>query len=99
MMPRRYLVRIDLPDVNVLLALLDPMHPHHETANAWFAGPNRLPYVYLLGLFCASRTEVPWLRWARELRLLPSFLRTTICCTYCKDLAISCQAPIILCPG
>ena len=31
-------MRIELPDVNVLLALLDPMHPHHETANNWYAG-------------------------------------------------------------
>ncbi len=31
-------MRIELPDVNVLLALLDPMHPHHETANQWYAG-------------------------------------------------------------
>jgi toxin-antitoxin system PIN domain toxin len=31
-------MRIELPDVNVLLALLDPMHPHHDTANDWFAG-------------------------------------------------------------
>lgn len=31
-------MRIELPDVNVLLALLDPMHPHHEKANNWYAG-------------------------------------------------------------
>jgi len=29
-------VRIELPDVNVLLALLDPMHPRHEAANIWY---------------------------------------------------------------
>jgi len=27
-----------LLDVNVLLALLDPVHPHHAAAHAWFAG-------------------------------------------------------------
>jgi uncharacterized protein len=26
-----------LPDVNVVLALLDPMHLHHEEAHAWYA--------------------------------------------------------------
>ena len=31
-------MRIELPDVNVLLALLDPMHPHHEKANLWYVG-------------------------------------------------------------
>jgi toxin-antitoxin system PIN domain toxin len=31
-------MRIELPDVNVLLALLDPMHPHHEAANIWYTG-------------------------------------------------------------
>ena len=28
---------IHLPDVNVLVALFDPEHVHHETAHAWFA--------------------------------------------------------------
>jgi toxin-antitoxin system PIN domain toxin len=37
-MTRRCWLRIELPDVNVLLALLDPMHPHHETASRWYAG-------------------------------------------------------------
>ena len=27
-----------LLDVNVLLALLDPVHPHHEVAHDWFVG-------------------------------------------------------------
>jgi predicted nucleic acid-binding protein len=27
-----------LIDVNVLIALLDPRHVHHEPAHAWFAG-------------------------------------------------------------
>jgi toxin-antitoxin system PIN domain toxin len=30
-----------LLDVNVLLALSDPMHVHHETAHAWFAAVGR----------------------------------------------------------
>jgi uncharacterized protein len=30
-------VRIDLGDVNVLLALMDPVHVHHEAASQWFA--------------------------------------------------------------
>jgi toxin-antitoxin system PIN domain toxin len=30
-------VRIELPDINILLALVDPMHAHHETASQWFA--------------------------------------------------------------
>jgi toxin-antitoxin system PIN domain toxin len=31
---------IALLDVNVLVALFDPLHAHHETAHKWFA-PNR----------------------------------------------------------
>ena len=33
-----------LPDVNTLLALLDPMHVHHEAAHRWYASqsPSRL---------------------------------------------------------
>src|SRR4051794_15834937 len=38
MMTRRSCVRIQLPDVNVLLALLDPMHSHHDIANQWYDG-------------------------------------------------------------
>src|SRR5947199_10829309 len=30
-------VRIDLADVNVLLALIDPVHLYHEAASQWFA--------------------------------------------------------------
>jgi hypothetical protein len=33
--------RIDLPDVNVLVALFDPTHVHHEAAHAWFAEARR----------------------------------------------------------
>src|SRR5687768_6768268 len=29
-------VRIELPDISVLLALADPMHFHHEIASTWF---------------------------------------------------------------
>lgn len=29
-------MRIELPDVNVLLALVDPVHPHHEKATHWY---------------------------------------------------------------
>ena len=29
-------MRIDLADVNVLLALIDPVHVHHEAASQWF---------------------------------------------------------------
>lgn len=29
-------MRIDLADVNVLLALIDPVHVHHEGASQWF---------------------------------------------------------------
>jgi predicted nucleic acid-binding protein len=37
-------VKAFLPDVNALLALLDPMHLHHEAAHNWYAaqGPIRL---------------------------------------------------------
>jgi predicted nucleic acid-binding protein len=28
-----------LLDVNVLIALVDPRHVHHELAHRWFAGP------------------------------------------------------------
>lgn len=30
-----------LPDVNVLIALLDPLHVHHEHAHTWFGGLGR----------------------------------------------------------
>lgn len=30
-------VRIELADVNVLLALIDPVHLHHEAASQWYA--------------------------------------------------------------
>jgi len=29
-------MRIQLPDVNVLLALLNPLHPHYQIAKNWF---------------------------------------------------------------
>jgi len=29
-------MRIQLPDVNVLLALLNPSHPHYPVAKQWF---------------------------------------------------------------
>lgn len=32
---------LDLPDVNVLIALLHPDHVHHRAAHAWFATVNR----------------------------------------------------------
>jgi len=32
---------LDLPDVNVLVALLHPGHVHHQTAQRWFAGAAR----------------------------------------------------------
>jgi predicted nucleic acid-binding protein len=28
---------VELPDVNVLIALFDPAHIHHEPAHTWFA--------------------------------------------------------------
>lgn len=31
-----------LPDVNTLLALLDPMHIHHDAAHRWFAAESPL---------------------------------------------------------
>jgi toxin-antitoxin system PIN domain toxin len=30
-------VRIELPDINILLALTDPVHVHHQAASQWFA--------------------------------------------------------------
>jgi predicted nucleic acid-binding protein len=30
-----------LPDVNTLLAMLDPMHSHHESAHRWYAARKR----------------------------------------------------------
>ncbi len=29
---------IELPDVNVLIPLVDPMHPHHDKAHSWYSG-------------------------------------------------------------
>ncbi len=34
-----------LPDVNVLLALLDPLHVHHEAAHQWYARRSPLRVV------------------------------------------------------
>jgi predicted nucleic acid-binding protein len=34
-----------LPDVNTLLALLDPMHVHHEAAHQWYANQSPLRLV------------------------------------------------------
>ncbi len=35
-----------LPDVNTLLAMLDPMHSHHESAHRWYAA-RKLPRLVL----------------------------------------------------
>lgn len=34
-----------LLDVNVLIALLDPAHTHHDRAHAWFAGPAKEHWI------------------------------------------------------
>lgn len=34
-----------LPDVNVLIALIDPSHVHHERAHSWFASSGRTDWV------------------------------------------------------
>lgn len=34
-----------LLDVNVLIALIDPMHSHHEMAHAWFARAGKLAWA------------------------------------------------------
>lgn len=34
-----------LPDVNTLLALLDPMHVHHEAAHQWYANQSPLRLI------------------------------------------------------
>ena len=34
-----------LPDVNTLLALLDPMHVHHEAAHRWYANQSPLRLI------------------------------------------------------
>lgn len=34
-----------LPDVNTLLALLDPMHVHHEQAHRWYASQSPLRLI------------------------------------------------------
>jgi uncharacterized protein len=36
-----------LPDVNTLLALLDPMHIHHEAAHRWYASQSPLRLILL----------------------------------------------------
>jgi predicted nucleic acid-binding protein len=63
---------VALLDVNVLLALSDPMHIHHEAAHRWFAArgashpnyPNRpgdVPVVLsLLRQLCAAPGHVFW---------------------------------------
>lgn len=53
-----------LPDVNALLALLDPLHLHHEAAHQWYAtrGPLRLvlcPHVINGVLRVASQPRYP----------------------------------------
>ncbi|MBA2665643.1 MAG: VapC toxin family PIN domain ribonuclease [Trueperaceae bacterium] len=34
-----------LLDVNVLIALLDPTHTHHDRAHDWFAGPGKVNWL------------------------------------------------------
>ena len=34
-----------LLDVNVLIALLDPTHTHHDHAHDWFAGPGKESWI------------------------------------------------------
>jgi toxin-antitoxin system PIN domain toxin len=34
-----------LPDVNVLIALFDPVHPNHDDAHAWFGRARRLGWA------------------------------------------------------
>ncbi|MGJ9414132.1 TA system VapC family ribonuclease toxin [Aeromicrobium sp. CF4.19] len=34
-----------LPDVNVLIALIDPTHVHHETAHRWFSDAGRGEWI------------------------------------------------------
>ncbi len=36
---------VELPDINILIALVDPMHAHHEIASAWFAGASKSGWV------------------------------------------------------
>lgn len=38
-------MRRSLPDVNTLLALLDPMHVHHDAAHHWYASQSPLQIV------------------------------------------------------
>jgi len=57
-------VKAFLPDVNALLALLDPLHIHHEAAHQWYAdrGPLRLvlcPHVVNGVLRVASQPRYP----------------------------------------
>ena len=52
-----------LPDINVWLALSYDKHSHHPTANAWYAGLERLPRFCFcrqtqLGLFRLLSTSL-----------------------------------------
>jgi len=38
-------VQVALLDVNVLIALLDPMHVHHELCHRWFAERGKAPWA------------------------------------------------------
>ena len=57
---------LDLPDVNVLIALVHPGHVHHEAAHAWFADTPRFATTPL--------TESGLIR----LALNPSVVGTTV---------------------
>lgn len=57
-------MKVFLPDVNALLALLDPLHLHHEAAHQWYAAqaPLRLvlcPHVTNGVLRVASQPRYP----------------------------------------
>jgi uncharacterized protein len=57
-------VKLFLPDVNTMLALLDPLHLHHEAAHRWYAekSPLRLmlcPHVIHGVIRVASQPRYP----------------------------------------
>lgn len=84
-----------LPDVNTVLALLDPMHVHHEAAHQWCArnAPIRwvtCPHVENGAIRAASQPKYPnWLGSTQRVRdVLQAFIR--------KVEAESCTAEVSL---
>ncbi|MBI2298316.1 MAG: PIN domain-containing protein [Armatimonadetes bacterium] len=70
-----------LPDVNVLVALHWPNHPHHELAQEWFGDHGSAAWA------TCPITQLGFVRVGSNPSLSPGFLRTTNAWRWLKDIA------------